>query len=72
MVEDISRNVVVVLLVLVVLVASFGTWAFLSSFGTQEYRGTFGGNGQVQLTLPNQPPSTGHVALTLVSNVEAS
>ena len=72
MAEDISKNVVLVLLVLVVLVASFGTWAFLSSFEAQESGSVGGGSGEVQLKLANVPPSVGYVALNLVKNEEAS
>ena len=61
--KDISNNVVAVLLVLIVVVAAFGTWAFLTEFDSiKEVSGASSTSADVQLKVGEQPSAPPSVA----------
>lgn len=67
MTQDISRNVVAILLVLTIVVASFGTWMILTAQPTTADADTPAG-GEIGLTI--QSPPEGDVALTIMPSEE--
>ncbi len=55
MAADISNNAVAVLLVLVIVVAALGTWAFLTAFQPVSQAAPQASNANVHLSIYHQP-----------------
>lgn len=68
MANDISNNVVMVLLVLVVVVSAFGTWALLEGSSGAQFSNPSDASGQVNLEiseLPGPQTSVGQASVQL-------